>query len=441
MKIHTVSGYEEIGKNMTAIEVEGEVVLIDMGADMETVVEYEESMEEISTAEAIELGAAPDDSEIKEDLRGKVEAIVVSHGHLDHCLALPKLAGAYDCPIYATPFTAKVLDRIVEQDEEEVRNDIIPVNLGDSVKVSDSLDLEMVNITHSIPHTPLPVLHTPEGTVVYSLDFKLDEEPTLGKKPDYKRIRELGEEGVKAYIADSTRTDEEGRTKSERETAIELRNILNKADQENEGLIVSTFSSHIARVNNILDANAGRRRVALVGRSLKEYTQTADELGLIDLGRVDEVVSYRDEVEEFLQEASNNKEDWLIICTGHQGEPNAVLTRIATGEYEYEITEEDRVVFSSTTIPVPVNEANRYRVEKEMRERGARVEVDVHSHGHGMLEDQRDMIKMLKPDHIIPGHGTTEKLAACASLAMEEGYVLGEDVHMTQNGHVIEIED
>ncbi|MDY6761928.1 MAG: MBL fold metallo-hydrolase [Candidatus Nanohaloarchaea archaeon] len=426
---------------MTAVESDGEVVLIDMGADMETVVEYEESLEEMSTAEAIDIGAAPDDSRIKEELREDVVGIVVSHGHLDHCLALPKIAGAYDCPIYATPFTAKVVERIIDQDDEEVRNDVVPVNLGDTATVSDSIELEMVNITHSIPHTPLTVLHTDEGSVAYSLDFKLDEEPTMGGKPDYKRIRELGDSGdVKAYIADSTRSDEEGRTKSERETAIELRNILNKAYQENEGVIVSTFSSHIARVNNILDANAGRRRVALVGRSLKEYTQSADELGLIDMNRVDEVVSYRDEVQDFLQEASNNKEDWLIICTGHQGEPNAVLTRIAEGEYHYDIGEGDRVVFSSTTIPVPVNEANRYKVEKTMRESGARVEVDVHSHGHGMREDQRDMMRMLDPDHVIPAHGTTEKLASCASLAMEEGYVLEEDVHISQNRHTVELE-
>ncbi|MDY6770252.1 MAG: MBL fold metallo-hydrolase, partial [Candidatus Nanohaloarchaea archaeon] len=229
---------------MTAVEADGEVVLLDMGADMETVVEYEESLEELSTSEAIDIGAAPDDSSVKEELRGKVEAIVISHGHLDHCLALPKLANAYDCPIYATPFTAKVVERLIDQDQETVNNPVKPIQMGDTAEVTDSLSIEMVNITHSIPHTPLTVLHTAEGTVAYSLDFKLDEEPTLGGKPDYQRIRELGEEGVEAYIADSTRTDEDGRTKSERETAIELRNILNKAYQENEGVIVSTFSSH-----------------------------------------------------------------------------------------------------------------------------------------------------------------------------------------------------
>ncbi|MFB6166831.1 MAG: MBL fold metallo-hydrolase, partial [Candidatus Nanohaloarchaea archaeon] len=431
---------EEVGKNMTAVEVDDEVVLIDMGADMETVVEHEESLEELSTVEAIDIGAVPDDSDLKDELREKVDAIVVSHGHLDHCLALPKLAGAYDAPIYATPFTKKVVERTIEEDEETVNNPVREVGIGETEQITDSIEMEMVNMTHSIPQTPMIVLHTPEGKVVYSLDMKLDEEPTLGGKPDYKRIRELGDEGdIKAYIADSTRTDESGRTKSERETAIELRTILNKAYQENDGVIISTFSSHIARINNILDANAGRRRVALVGRSLKEYTKSADELGLIDLNRVDEVVSYSDEVEDFLQKASNEKDEWLIISTGHQGEPRAALTRIANGDFEYDLTEDDRVVFSSTVIPVPVNEANRYKVERNLRKKGTRVEVDVHSHGHGKREDQRDMIRMLDPDNVIPAHGTTEKLAATASLAMEEGYTLEEDVHMTQNGHVIEI--
>ncbi len=439
LNIHTVSGYEEVGKNMTAVEVNGDVVLLDMGADMETVVEHDENLEDMSTVQAIDIGAAPDDSEIKENHREDVVGIIVSHGHLDHCLALPKLANTYDCPIYATPFTAKVVERLIEQDNQRVSNDVIPVQIGDTAEISDKIELEMVNITHSIPDTPLTVLHTEEGTVAYSLDFKLDEEPTMGGKPDYKRFRELGEEGVEVYIADSTRTDEEGRTKSERETAIEIRNILNKAYQVNDGVIISTFSSHMARVNNILDANAGRRKVALVGRSLKEYSQSADELGLVDTNRIDKIVSYRDEVMDFLQEASNNKEDWLIVCTGHQGEPNAVLSRIARGEYVYDIGDNDRIIFASSTIPVPVNEANRYVVEKTLRERGARVETNVHSHGHGMREDQRDMIRMLDPENIVPAHGGTEKLAATASLAMEEGYTIEEDVHMAQNGRVITI--
>ncbi len=438
MKIHTIGGYEKVGKNMTAVESDGEIVILDMGADMETVIEEDKELEELSTPEAIEMGAAPDDSTIKEQHRNDVEGIVISHGHLDHCLALPKLANTYNCPIYATPFTAKVVQRLIDQDQKTVNNPVEVVEIGETVQLSDSIELEFVNITHSIPHTPLTVLHTPDGPVVYSLDFKLDEEPTMGEKPDYDRIRELGEEGVTAYIADSTRTDEEGRTKSEQETKIELKNILNKAYADNEGVIVSTFSSHVARLNNILDANDGRRKVALVGRSLKEYSQSAEELGMVDLSDI-KVVSYRDEVEEFLRQASHEKGEWLIVCTGHQGEPNAALTRIVDGEYNYDITEHDRVIFASSTIPVPVNEANRYKVERSLRERGARVEVNVHSHGHGMREDQRDMMRMLEPDHIIPAHGGTEKLAACASLAIAEGYELEETVHLSQNGRTLEI--
>lgn len=438
MKVHTVGGYSEVGKNMTAVEVNGEIVIIDMGADMETVIEYEEEMESLSTKEAIEAGAVPDDSDIH-DRKEDVVGIVISHGHLDHTLATPKLAKVYDCPIYATPFTKKVVERIIDDDEARVNNGVRELQIGETTQFSDNFELEFVNITHSIPHTPLTVLHTPEGPVVYSCDFKLDEEPTLGDKPDYDRIRELGDEGVKAYLADSTRTDEDGRTKSEHETAIELRSIINRAYEDNEGVVVTTFSSHIARLNNILDANDGRRKVAFIGRSLKEYTKSAEELDLIDLSNV-EVLSYYNEVEDFLRKASKEKGEWLIVCTGNQGEPNAVLSRIARGEYNYHIDENDRVIFSSSTIPTPVNEANRYKVEKLLRERGTQVETDVHSHGHGMREDQRDMIRLLEPEHIVPAHGGTEKLAATASLAIEEGYVLEENVHISQNGNVVHLD-
>lgn len=438
MKIHTVGGYSEVGKNMTAVEVDGEIVIIDMGADMETVVESDAEMEALSTVDAINKGAVPDDSQIKER-SDDVAGIVISHGHLDHVLALPKLANVYDCPIYATPYTKKIVKRTIEDDDVHVGNPLKTLDIGESTQISENIELEFVNITHSIPHTPLTVLHTPKGPVVYSCDFKLDEEPTLGEKPDYDRIRELGEEGVYAYLADSTRTDEDGRTKSEKETQIELRSIINRAYSDNEGVICTTFSSHIARLRNILKANDGRRKVAFIGRSLKEYTQSAEELGLIDLSDI-EVLSYRNEVEEFLQQASSQKGEWLIVCTGNQGEPNAVLSRIARGDYHYDITEHDRVIFSSSTIPTPINEANRYKVEKQLRQRGTQVEVDVHSHGHGMREDQRDMIRMLQPDHIIPAHGGTEKLAATASLAMEEGYTLSEDVHLSQNGGTVHLD-
>lgn len=420
---------------MTAVEVKGKIVIFDMGADIERIVERGENIEEMKTVEAIESKIVPNDSKIK-GRREDVAAIVIGHGHQDHCRGIPKLAGAYDCPIVAAPYTADLIERFIEEDREHVKNRIIRMEAGDTFQISDECELEFVDITHSIPGTVLSVLRTDDGNVVYSLDFKLDEEPTLGEPVDYEKIEKLGEEGVKAYIADCTRTDESGGTKPEMDTKVELKNLLSEAYSDREGVIVTTFSSHIARLNNILAANDGRRDVVMLGRSLKEYTGDAEKNGLIDLSWV-EVASYRGKVEGILHKVSKNKSEYLLVTTGNQGEPNAMLSRIASEEYPYLIGDGDLTIFSSVTIPTPINELNREYLKRRLKQRGADIRVDVHSHGHAKREDQRDMIQMLEPETVIPAHGGKEKLSSCARLAREEGV---ESVRISRNGGVISLD-
>ncbi|KXA91236.1 hypothetical protein AKJ63_01740 [candidate division MSBL1 archaeon SCGC-AAA259D18] len=419
MKIYTISGYEKVGGNMTAVETNGKIVIFDMGADIERVVTQDARLEEMKTVEAIESRVVPNDSKIKRR-RKDVVAIVVGHGHQDHCRAIPKLAGAYDCPIIATPYTADIIERFIENDREYVKNRVIRMEAGDTFQISNDFELEFVDMTHSIPHAVLSVLRTEEGTIVYSLDFKLDENPTLGKPVDYDGIKTLGEEGVKAYIADCTRSDESGKTKPEIDTKIKLRKILSESNDARNGIVITTFSSNIARLNNIIEANAGRRKIVLLGRSLKEYTEDAEENGLIDLSGV-EVVSYQEKVESTLKEISKNKAGYLLVTTGNQGEPNAILSRIAEGEYSFSVGDRDLVIFSSVTIPTPINELNRENLKRKLVQRGADIEVDVHSHGHAKKEDQRNMIKMLGPEMVIPAHGGRGKLSSCAKIAREEG--------------------
>ncbi len=434
MKVHTIAGYEKVGANMTAVEVDGEMVLLDMGADIERLVEQGENIEELKTVEAIEAGIVPDDAEIKEK-RERVKAVIVGHGHQDHCRGLPKLAGAYDCPIITTPYTADIVERFIEDDRENVNNEIVRMNPGDKYQISGNFELEFVNITHSIPHSVFSVLRTPEGTVLYSLDFKLDENPTLGEPVDYDRLRELGREGIRVYIVDCTRADQPGHSKSESETKEELNNLLDKAYRQNRGVIITTFSSHIARLNNVIDANDGRRKIVMLGRSLKEYTNDAQKNGLIDLSNIN-VGSYREEVENALADISRNKESYLLITTGNQGEPKAMLSRIANGQYPYSIGDEDLVIFSSATIPTPVNEMNREYLERTLNQKGAKIEVDVHSHGHAMKQDHRKLIRILDPENLIPAHGGREKLSSCAQMGREEGV---ESVQIASNGGQISI--
>ncbi len=436
MKIHAIGGYNQVGKNMTAVEVDDGIVLIDMGYDMEEVIENDKEIEELSTKETIETGAIPDDSKIH-DKKEKVKAIVIGHGHLDHVGAVPKLAGSYDCPIIASPFTMSVIKRKVDNDRKGLDNELVEMEPGESYQASEGIAIEFVNITHSIPGAVMPVVHTDEGTMVYGLDNRLDDDPVLGDTPDYERLRELGEEGVEVFIGDSTRVDEPGRCMSESIVSTELVHTLDQAYEDDRGVFITTFSSHIERLTSILEANDGRRKVALIGRSLKEYTNSAEDLGMIDLDDV-EVVSYWDETNELLEKISKEKEEWLVICTGHQGESGAALTRIAKGDYPIEIEEGDNVIFSSSVIPSPLNRASRYRLDKMIKREGGRVISEVHVSGHAKREDCRDLLMMLDPENFIPSHGTTEMLASHVTLAREEGYTLNEDLFLLENGNTIE---
>lgn len=434
MKVYTIGGYEKVGGNMTAIEVDEKIVIFDMGADIERVVEQGVKLEEMKTVEAIESKVVPNDQEIKKR-RNDVEAIVIGHGHQDHCRGVPKLAGAYDCPIIATPYTGDLIERFIEDDREYVNNNIVRMDTNEKFQISDDFELELVDMTHSIPQTALSVLRTNEGTVVYSLDFKLDDNPTLGSPVNYEKLEELGREDVKVYIVDCTRADEPGKTKSELETKKDLKRIISEENEKREGIIVTTFSSNIARLNNIIESNNGRRDIVLLGRSLKEYTKDAEKRSLIDLSEI-EIASYKEEVEDILEEVSRDKSDYLLLATGNQGEPNAMLSRITDGEYPYSIESNDLVIFSSVTIPTPVNELNRRYLERKLKQKGAKLEMDVHSHGHAMKEDHRKMMRLLNPEVVIPAHGGREKLSSCAELAREEGI---EDVRISHNGGTVSL--
>jgi len=404
---------------------------------MEEVIAHDEEMEDMTTTATIEAGAIPDDSDIH-DVKDKVSAIIIGHGHLDHVGGVPKLAGSDDCPIIATPFTMSSIERMIEEDRKQVDNELIELETGDTYEISDNITLEFVNITHSIPGAAMTVLHTDEGTVAYSLDFRLDQDPLLGEPSDYERIKELGEEGVDVFIGDSTRVDEEDRVKSERTVKTELEHTIDYAYEEGGAVFCTTFSSHVERLNSILDANNGRRKVAFMGRSLREYNESAEELGLIDLSNV-EVASYRDEKEDLMRRIANEREEWLVVATGNQGEPRATLTRIANGEEPVQVREGDTVIFSSSVIPEPLPQANRYEVDKAIKEAGGRVIGDVHVSGHAKREDNRDMLRMLDPEILIPGHGTTKMLASYATLGREEGYTLNEDMFICENGNELDL--
>jgi ribonuclease J len=435
MKITPVGGYEEFGRNMTAFEVAGETILIDMGIRLDRVLVHEDTeISKMPYSELIRLGIAPDDSVVKKDT---VRAIVLSHGHLDHIGAVPFLAAKYNVPIVGTPYTISLIER------ELGRKSDVPLYTleeGGILQITPKMTVEFINMTHSIPQTVMVAVHTPEGIFLYANDFKMDDTPVLGKKPDYDRIREVGKEGVKCLVIETTRVDIEGRTPSERIARELLKENLLKSDEE-KGLIVTTFSSHVARVSSITEIASTIGRIpVLLGRSMEKYSSIAEELKIMSLPENTRVYGKGDAVTSAIHRImKDGKEKYLLLTTGHQGEPDAILSRIADGKLPFRIEKGDEVVFSADVIPNPINVSNRYSLETKMKLKGARIFKGVHVSGHACREDHLDLLKMVQPENIIPCHGDLKMLATYGEMASEEGYELHKNLFLIRNGKSLKL--
>lgn len=440
IKIHAVGGYEEIGRNMTCMEYDDEAVILDMGLYLDKYIPIQEKTDHPNTNQLIEENAIPDPKHIKK-IRKKVKGIIIGHAHLDHIGAIPWLAKKYDCPIIATPFTMKIIKEQLKDEKKKLKNELIPLNANSSYPLTDKIEVELIHVTHSTPQSAMINVKTPEGNVVYTGDYKFDFNPILGQRSNKKRLKELGKENVVALIPDSTRADEEKKTYSEAVAKQMLKDVLLDMETKGHGVILTTFSSHIHRLKSMLELGRKMgRKVVFVGRSLHKYISKAEELNLIDFTKKAKIIPSARFAKKELKEISKNREKYLVIMTGNQGEPKAMLTRVTRDEMPFKIQPEDFVVFSCNTIPTPMIQANRRLVEKKLHNKHARIFKKVHVSGHASREDHRDLIKILKPKNIIPCHGDMNKRASLANLAHEVGYKLNKNVHLLQNGQIIELE-
>lgn len=431
MKITAVGGYEEVGRNMTAIEVGGDTFIIDMGIRLDRVMIHEDTdISKMGQKELIEKGIFPDISKVK----GNVKAIILGHGHLDHIGAVAKLAKNYrSAPIIGTSYTLELIKQ--EMRYNDIPNRLVTLEQGETTDITSKISIEFVRMTHSIPQSTMCVAHTPEGILVYANDFKLDDTPVIGKKPDYARLKELGSEGIKALIVESVSVENEGRTPSEEIAQKLVEDTLLKSDPD-KGVLLTTFSSQIARISSITEI-ASRMGVTpiLLGRSMEKYTNIAERLKILDLPGGTQVYGAPKSIKKALEKVvRDGKEKYLPIVTGHQGEVDALLSKITAGKLPYKIEKDDQVVFSSGVIPNPINVANRYALETKLHMLGARIFKDAHVSGHASREDHRDVLKMLCPENIIPCHGNLTMLASYAELAEELGYSIDKDVYLRRNG-------
>ncbi|MBR9678190.1 MAG: RNase J family beta-CASP ribonuclease [Nanoarchaeota archaeon] len=442
IEIMAVGGYDEVGRNMTAVKIGEEVVLLDMGWNLEKVLMHfgQYDPRRHSLQDMIEVGAYPDYQYMGSWI-DKVKAILISHAHLDHISAIPKLAGVFpNAEIIGTPFAMEVLKESLKQEPNPIPNKIFVMKAGSKKKVGKNFNVEFIHVTHSTPDSVMIALKTPAGTVLYTGDWKLDNQPILGKRTNMQKLKKLGEEGVKVLIADTVRIERESKTPSESMVREMLKDVLWGVQNQENAIFVTTFASHIARLKTIKDLGEKMgRKVIFLGRSMDMYINAANRAGIVDLTKGAEIYGRRKGIERALKQVMKHQSKYLVVITGHQGEPHSVLDRISRKELPFTFDEWDTLIFSSEIIPAPVNQANRAELERRLKPSKVRMFKDIHVSGHAAREDHRDLLKVVHPEHYIPFHGDIRKLASATNLAKDMGYQLGKSVHLLQNGQKIEI--
>lgn len=446
MEICTVGGFEEVGKNMTAVKIGEDVFIFDAGFHLPGVIELQENPEEEYNLKSLRrVGAVPDDR-VLDDLgwTKKVKAIFLSHAHLDHVGGLQYLIHRYpNIPVYGTPFTIEVLKSLMEDSKIRVNNPIKSIQVNSIINLKNvkaDIKVEFVHATHSTLDCSFLALHTPEGVFFYALDLKFDNYPTMGNPPNYKRLKELGEKGVKALIVDALYSGVEKNPGSEKIAMHLLEDAFSKVVNRKSAFFVTTFSSHIERLNNIVNLGSKTgRQIVFLGRSLSKYVECSQRIGKCPFKNKIKIVKYKNQVNSFLKNLQKDRDKYLVVCTGHQAEKGSILDRIVRGETPFNFQQDDNVIFSSIVIPTEVNILSREKMDKKLRAIGVKLQTDVHVHGHGSREDLRTIMELLKPKHIIPAHGDLSLTNYMIDLAKEFGYKFGETSHLSSNGRLLNL--
>ncbi|MFW5692423.1 MAG: ribonuclease J [Chloroflexota bacterium] len=420
LRIIPLGGLGEIGKNMTVFEYGNEAFIIDAGI-----------MFPANDMHGVDY-IIPDFRYLLERKELKIHALVFTHGHEDHIGAVAHVIEAFpNTPIYATPLTAGLVEVKLRDAGLGEKAKINIFTAGDEINAGP-FRLESFHMTHSIPDCVGFGIHTPHGLIVHTGDYKFDNSPVGGKKPDYARLAQFSEQGVLLLMADSTNADKPGWTPSESVIDAAFEKVFRRAKGR---ILVATFASLISRVQQV--ANAAQqhgRKIAIAGYSMSKNVEMALRLGhlnvpkdmFIDLSKINSI--------------SRNK--LVIMVTGSQGEPSAVLARMATGRHrQLEVEPDDTIVLSSH--PIPGNEEMVSRNINRLLQRGADVIYDpieaVHVSGHARQEEMQLLINLVKPKYVLPVHGELRHLYQHGRLAVKAG-VPEENVFVVENGRVLEID-
>lgn len=432
LEIIPIGGFSEIGRNCAALKVDDEIIIFDMGLHMEKYIEHTDSRDlvDMSVNTLMDIGAVPD-IRILEGMKEKVVAICIGHAHLDHLGAAVFLSNEFDCPIFGSPFTMEVFNAMVRDQKIDVKNELVQLKVNSKFKLSKNLEIEFINVTHSTPETVLIAVHSKYGTIVYANDFKMDDNPTLGKKTNIKRLKEMD---IKALIVDCLYSTTPSKTPSESIAKDMLKDVLLNSNTKNKNIFVTTFSSHIARLKTIKDIGKKLgRKVVFLGRSLAKYSYAAEDANITTFDDVT-IVKYSGKVKKFLSKLKNTTK-YLFVVTGHQGESKAVLSKIIDEKY-FHFKPGDMIVFSCAVIPVEKNIQDRKILEDKLKQKHLQIYDEIHVSGHTALEDQRYFFGITKPEHIIPMHGDLKRMEAMKKMALEEGWTK-KKIHLLKNNEKV----
>ncbi len=417
LKVIPLGGVSEIGKNMMVMEYADDIIIIDTGLMFPS----EEML-------GIDL-VIPDISYLLER-REKIKGIIITHGHEDHIGALPYLLPQLDVPVYSTKLTHGLISVKLKERRALTGARLKVISPGEQFTLGQ-FKIELFPVCHSIPDAVGLIIYTPVGTVVHSGDFKLDYTPVDNKPTDLSRLAQLGAQGVLLLLSDSTYAEVPGYTPSERVVGETLDRVIANATGR---VIVTTFSSLVSRVQQVIDSAARhQRRVFIVGRSMNDTSHMALELGY--LNAPDGILARLDE----LHGLPRNK--IVFVTTGSQGEPTSALVRMANRDHrQLHIMRGDTVVISAT--PVPGNESLVNRTVDSLFKQGAQVLYDkvapVHVHGHASQEELKLLLNLVKPKFFMPIHGEYRHLSFHARLAESVG-IPKDNCFVLEDGDILEL--
>jgi len=420
VKIIPLGGLDEIGKNITLYEYDGDMFLVDCGMTFPD--------EETPGIDIV----IPDFTYIVNN-KDKIKGLVVTHGHEDHIGAIPYLLKHFNLPIYGTRLTLGLVEEKLKEHKLINTANLNVVKAGDTITLG-KFSIEFIHVNHSIPDAVAVAIKTDAGLIIQTGDFKIDTTPIDSNIIDLGRFAELGNKGVLALLSDSTNAERPGYTASEKKVGESFSTLFKKAEKER--IIVATFSSNIHRIQQIIDeAYRCGRKVAVSGRSMHNVVSVASELGYLNVP--EGILIDIDMINRYLPEQI------VVITTGSQGEPLSALHRMAFGDHrQVGIVPGDLIIISAT--PIPGNEKLVDKVVNELIKQGATVVYekmyDVHVSGHACQEELKLMLNLVKPKYFIPVHGEQKHLYKHAGLALTMG-MKKENIMITGIGSTIELSE